>query len=237
MRAPALVLFDVDGTLLLTGGATTRCIWRAAEATFGRTLDRCQLTAGQLDQQLFMSLAAQCGIPNARAHLERYKTRYLVELEAELTRTRDQLRGLPGVVELLEALARMHAKVVTGLLTGNFRAATMLKLRAAGLERFSFPISAFAEDGEQRTDLVVSALRWFSGKFEGAAPANVILVGDTPRDIETARQTGCRVLAVATGVYSLAQLQAERPDAAVADLSDPTPLYDLLELAQNSRHI
>ena len=227
--AHALVLFDVDGTLLITGGATTRCIWRAAEATFGRPLDRCPLVAGQLDQQLFLSIATHSGITDGHSYLDAYKLRYLTELEAELQRTRDQVKVMPGIVTLLEDLSRRPADTVIGLLTGNFRDNTMLKLRAAGLDRFSFPVSAFAEDGNQRSDLVAAALGQFAKLGEVATPASVIIVGDTPRDIATARQTGCRVLAVATGAYSLWQLQSDGPDAAVADLSDPTPLYDLIE--------
>jgi len=229
MRPRALILFDVDGTLLITGGATTRCIWRAAEAVFGRALDRCPLVAGQLDQQLFLSIATRCGITDAHEHLAQYKARYLIELEAELQRMRDQVKVMPGIIHLLEELSQRPRDAVAGLLTGNFRDNTMLKLRAAGLDRFSFPVSAFAEDGNQRSDLVAAALGQFAKLGEVATPASVIIVGDTPRDIATARQTGCRVLAVATGAYSLWQLQSDGPDAAVADLSDPTPLYDLIE--------
>lgn len=233
----ALILFDVDGTLLITGGATTRCIWRAAEATFGRALDRCPLIAGQLDQQLFLSIARHCGIADGPAYLEPYKLRYIAELEAELQKTRHQVKVMPGIVELLEKLSQQSPDTVVGLLTGNFRESTMLKLRYAGLDRFNFPIGAFAEDGNERADLVGAALRQFSALGEISEPGKAIIVGDTPRDITTARQTGCKVLAVATGAYSLAQLESERPDAAVANLTDPTPLYELLEPIHHSRHL
>ena len=235
--ARALILFDVDGTLLITGGATTRCIWRAAEATFGRALDRCPLVAGQLDQQIFLSIARHSGIPDGQAYLESYKLRYMVELKAELEKTRNQVKAMPGIVELLEKLSQQSANTVIGLLTGNFRESTLLKLHYAGLDRFSFRVGAFAEDGNERADLVSAALRQFSALGGIAQPANAIIVGDTPRDIATARKTGCNVLAVATGAYSLTQLESERPDAAVADLTDPTALYDLLEPIHHSRHI
>lgn len=228
-----LILFDVDGTLLLSGGATTRCIWRAAEATFGRPLERCKLTAGLLDPQLFASIAAYCGIENAAARLEDYKRAYLLELADELHRTRDQVKVMPGVVGLLEDLSRESSEVVFGILTGNFREATLLKLRAAGLDRFDFPVSAFAEDGATRDDLVAAALgRYRDHTGESIAPHQVIIVGDTPRDIATARATGCRVLAVATGAYSLADLAALHPDAVVQDLADPSPLRALLARAR-----
>src|SRR5579864_8733305 len=118
-----LVFFDVDGTLLMTGGATTRCIWRAAEATFGKPLPRCPLTAGLLDPQLFLAIAAQCGIDHAQEHLEKYKSLYLSELERELLRSRDQVKVMPGVIPLLEDLSQKRDQVTIGILTGNFRQA------------------------------------------------------------------------------------------------------------------
>ncbi len=218
----------MDGTLLLSGGATTRCIWRAAEATFGRTLERCPLTAGLLDPQLFLSIASHCRIDNATEFLARYKATYLAELEAELSRTRDRVRVMPGIIELLEQLEK-STEVVAGLLTGNFKDATLLKLRVAGLDRFGFPVSAFAEDGTTRDDLVDAAIKHFAqSKGETISPSQIIIVGDTPRDISTARATGCKVLAVATGSYSLEQLRAEHPDVLVKDLLDPRRLYDLI---------
>ena len=228
----ALILFDVDGTLLITGGATTRCIWRAAEATFGRSLTRCSLTAGLLDPQLFMAIAAHCGIERGEEHLDRYKSLYLAELERELLRVRQDVKVMPGIVPLLEDLSKKTDRVTLGILTGNFRQATMLKLAAAGLNRFEFPVGAFAEDGSQRVELVDSAMRQFTSLTrESCAPQQVIIIGDTPRDIATARAAGCRVLSVATGGYSFDQLQAEGPDAGVQDLLDPRPLWELIELA------
>jgi phosphoglycolate phosphatase-like HAD superfamily hydrolase len=136
------------------------------------------------------------------------------------------MRVLPGIPELLAELAGRQ-DVIVGLLTGNFRAAAQLKIAMAGLDRFSFPIGAFAEDGEVRTDLVPVARRQFEA-MAGHLPNATIVVGDTPGDIGMAKATECRVLAVATGQYSLAQLQVEGPDMAVADLSNAKPLYDLI---------
>ncbi len=224
----AVVLFDVDGTLLITGGATTRCIWRAAEATFGRTLDRVPLTAGLLDPELFLCVARHNRINVAQAALEDYTQRYLLELERELDATRDRVKVMPGVETVLEELQN-SPDAVPGLLTGNFRRATELKLRAAGLDRFVFPASAFGEDAPTRAGLVDAALRQYhraTGQI--ATPAQAIIVGDTPRDIAAARAAGCKVCSVATGAYSLAQLEAEKPDAAVLNLLDPAPLRELI---------
>lgn len=226
---PVLILFDIDGTLLITHGATTRSIWAAAERTFGRTLPRSPLTPGRLDQQLFADVAAACDIPDAARYFDSYKRNYLAEIEAELARHVNQIRVLPGVTDLLTALER-RPDAVYGLLTGNFRETALTKIRLAGLDRFPFEISAFAQDGAERPDLVAAARERYQQRF-GAAPPRIIVLGDTPRDIETARKTGCKVLAVATGVYTIPQLQAEHPDAVVADLTDTRPLYEMIDAA------
>jgi len=225
----AVILFDVDGTLLITGGATTRCIWRAAEATFNRTLDRCPLTAGLLDPELFLGIARHNRIDNAESELDRYTRRYLIELEKELDATREAVKVMPGVLAILEELQNSPG-VATGILTGNFRAATDLKLRAAGLHRFSFPASAFGEDAPDRAALVSTALSNYERLTgERLTPPHAIIVGDTPRDVAAARSAGCKVLSVATGAYTLSKLDAEKPDAAVANLLDPRPLRRLIQ--------
>lgn len=225
---PAIVLFDVDGTLLITGGASSRSIKRACAAVLGDRFTWGKLTVGTLDPQLFMELAGQCGIDDAERYLSAYRQRYLKELADELARVKDDVTLMPGIRELLGKLAGRD-DVVIGLLTGNWRQAVELKLAAAELSIDLFQVNAFAEDGRVRADLVPAALAQYekqSGKQ--ASPRQVILVGDTPRDVECAHQAGCRVLAVATGHYRLNELQACGPDAGVNDLSDPAALEELI---------
>jgi phosphoglycolate phosphatase-like HAD superfamily hydrolase len=225
----AVVLFDVDGTLLITGGATTRCIWRAAEATVGRALDRCPLTAGLLDPELYFCIARHNRIERPEASLADYTQRYFQELESELEKTRDRVKVMPGVETILEELQNSPL-AVTGILTGNFKCATELKLRFAGLGRFTFPVRAFGEDAPTRSELVAVALRRYCRSTgQCVTQVQTIIVGDTPRDIAAARSAGCKVLSVATGMYSLAQLRAENPDAAVENLLDIGPLRELIE--------
>lgn len=233
MTRPAVLLFDVDGTLLITSGATTRCIWKAAEMTVGRELPRVPFTSGRLDQQLFADALAGANISNAGDLLPRYKETYLRLLDAELSARRDQIKIMPGVPALLERLSSRD-DVIVGLLTGNFHDSTMAKLKYAGIDASVFKIGAFAEDADQRPVLVAAALRQLA---QPASPAQLIIIGDTPRDIEAARHSGTYVLSVATGSYSLEELQAENPDAAVATLEETAPLETLIHLAQNSTHI
>lgn len=233
MKSRAVLLFDVDGTLLITRGATTRCIWQAAERTVGRELPRMPLTAGRLDQQLFADILKNAKIEDAGTYLDRYKSTYLQLIDAELSAKRDQIKVMPGVPALLSKLAGRD-DVIVGLLTGNFRDSTMAKLKYAGIDASTFRIGAFAEDAEDRPGLVAAAISQVS---ERPSPSQLIIIGDTPRDIAAARQAGTHVLAVATGTYTLEQLKAEHPDSAVATLEDTQPLESLIELAHQSRHI
>lgn len=220
-----LLLFDVDGTLLLTGGASSRCIRQAARRVLGEGCANGPITVGTTDEEIFLELARHGGIANAQGRLGEYKSLYLGELAAELRRNRAQVRALPGVRELLADLSQ-RVDVSVGLLTGNFRRAAELKLAAAEIEAALFVVNAFAEDGRQRRDLVAAAMgRW----LPRSDPGRAILIGDTPRDIACARLTGCRVLAVATGHYSLADLLKEGPDAAVEDLTRREALDQLIE--------
>jgi phosphoglycolate phosphatase-like HAD superfamily hydrolase len=227
----AVILFDVDGTLLITSGATSRAIRSAIAAVLGQPAPSGTITAGRLDQEIFCDLASHCGIADPMRCLEPYKRAYLRELRRELTAHANDVRLLPGVPQTLARL-RLRQDVVVGLLTGNFRQGVEAKFAAAGLDMALFPIGAFAEDGACRSDLVHAAIAQASAyTAEPCLPAHVVLVGDTPRDIECARQASCRVLAAATGRYTLDELQAHHPDAAVKDLTDTEQLDRLIAIA------
>ena len=230
MPLPVTILFDLDGTLLLTGGASRRCILAAGRAVLGDRFHWGPITVGTLDWEIFLELAAHCGIESAEQSLEKYKARYLRELREDLAR-QPNARALPGIRELLTELS-LRNDVILGLLTGNYREGAVAKLQAAGLDPELFALGAFAEDGKRRADLVGVALEQAS-KLAGQScdPANVIIIGDTPRDIACAKETGCLVLAVATGKYSIEELSQYHPDRLVPDLADPEPLYDLIQAA------
>ena len=227
----ALLLFDIDGTLLISGGATSRCMERAGRMVFGDGFEWAVITPGLIDPQLLTIQLEANELPVER--LDEYAQCYLGELEKELVERRSDMKLMPGVAELLQTLRsryRSQKDVVVGLLTGNYRRASIAKLEAAGLDPAWFTVSAFADDGHQRSDLpgvAMSRCRAVVGTSIGAS--RTIIIGDTPRDVQCARDTGCVALAVATGRYSVEQLQESRPDTVVADLSDPDPLFKLIE--------
>lgn len=229
----SLLLFDIDGTLMITKGAGSRCLQRAGEIVFGAGFTWGDITVGTLDPQIFEQLAAHNSICNAGDYLERFRDTYLSELEAELKRIPEDITLMPGVLKLLEALyPRTHrdGDITLGILTGNFEAAATLKLQAAGLDLKMFPVAAYAEDGESRNDLPrVAIARAEAIHRESIPPERVYIIGDTPRDIECARANGCVPISVATGRFTVPQLRAAGGDLVMESLADHARIFALLE--------
>jgi len=226
-----LVLFDVDGTLLLSKGASLRCYRAAAKELFGREMatDGMQ-TAGGLDPLIWRALCAVNGIDAASAEREhgRFRATYARILAAELAGG-GVAYALPGVPALLDALcdAAPAAPVHVGLLTGNYPETGRLKLEAAGISMDRFAVAAWGDEAERRPDLVPLA-RGRHERRSGRAlrPEQVVIVGDTPHDVACAREHGCRSLAVATGGSPRAELEACGASRVVDDLS---PTRDILD--------
>jgi len=206
---------------------------RACQIVLGEGFQWHPVTVGTLDPQIFDQLAAANGIsPTPRQRLEYEKT-YLDELERELNERRDDITVLPGIAALISTLdqrAQARGDVVLGVLTGNFRRATELKISLSGLGLERFPVIACAEHGRTRNELPHIAMQ-LAQQMSGqpVAPARTIIVGDTPRDIECAKACGCRVVSVATGHYSVAQLKDAGGELVLPTLEDPAPLLKLIE--------
>lgn len=233
-RPPYLILFDVDATLLVTGGAGLRAMAAAGARLFGDRFTLGDLNAaGMLDHAIWDELVAINELSVAHDHHQRFHAAYLQELEAALARADGATRLLPGVAPLLATLRRRaqeRGDVVLGLLTGNYAAAIPIKFAAASLDVSWFDVTAFSEDGPTRPDLVAAAMRKYEQLTgQRADPARVIIVGDTPRDIDCAGAHACRAVAVATGRYSEADLRAAGADLVLPDLADPSPLLALLD--------
>lgn len=216
-----LVLFDVDGTLIDSAGAGREAIEGALHEVYG--------TAGPIDDTPFdgltdpwivRTLLEAEGLDRTTIEngLDALWASYLRRLADSLGARADRLRVLEGVATLLDALAR--ERVAVGLLTGNIEAGAARKLAACGLgDRFAF--GAFGSDAEDRDALPTIALaRAAAAVGRRFAPEGVWVVGDTPRDVGCARAGGVRALAVASGRYSVDELRACRPDAAVGSLRD-----------------
>ncbi|MDY7109353.1 MAG: haloacid dehalogenase-like hydrolase [Planctomycetota bacterium] len=216
-----LILFDVDGTLLLSRGAGMQAMIDAGRELFGDefTFDTVEF-AGRLDPLIWSAAAERNRVADTSENHARFRAAYGRHLRARFA-TNPTAQLLPGVAELVERVCAIDG-LTPGLLTGNYPETGRLKLETAGLDPSRFVVCAWGDDGPQRRDLPAIAMR----RFEEATgrrpdPPEVIVIGDTPHDIDCAHVNGCRAIAVATGpVYSLEELRAHEPELALGNLSD-----------------
>lgn len=226
---PRLLLFDIDGTLVLTGGAGQRAMDRAFAELFGVSDAFAGVSmAGRTDRWLVDRAFETHGIAATAGHLDRFRARYLSLLEASIAEPGRGRRGvMPGVPDLLARLAATeHAHVA--LLTGNYADGARIKLEHFGLWRH-FAWGAFGDDHAERNGLARAAVAEASVRgIPLADPAHAIVIGDTPLDIACARAAGARVIAVATGGHALEELRAHAPDMVLEDLSDVGALLEFI---------
>ena len=229
MTTTHLILFDIDGTLVLTGRAGMRAMSRACEETVGHlgALDGVAV-AGRTDWVILHDVMANHGMSLDAARLEELRRRYVAHLAEEI-----QLRGdgvkdvMPGIRELLERL-KARTDVALGLLTGNFEDGARIKLEYFDLWKY-FSCGAFGGDSADRNDLVPVALR--RARECGVAdvpPSRVLVVGDTPHDVACAHAVGAVAVAVATGGYNVDRLRETGAEYVFSDLRDTEAFLALL---------
>ena len=222
-----LLLWDIDGTLIASGGAGVRALGVALTRVFEieGSLDDIDF-AGRTDRWIMRQVFAKFGLAATEENFTRYFEGYVAALPAELANP--AARVLPGVRTLLAAAAD-HPGVVQGLLTGNMRCSAQAKLQHHGLWEY-FAFGAFGDDSELRNELGPHALRRAVAHAGiGFKPERVWVIGDTPHDIACGKIVGARTIGVATGGHSLAELRAHQPSAVFADLSDTTAVLRLFE--------
>ena len=226
---PALILFDIDGTLLLSGRAGLRAMTRAFETTFGITeAFKGQHFGGRTDSYLVSKALIEAGLPDTPAQHERFRQSYIPLLAQEIEQPGTGHKGLmPGARELLEALHE-YDDLHLALLTGNYRDAAEIKLQHFEIWDF-FEWGAFSDDAADRNLLVpIACQRAETYDIPAEAIQRVIVIGDTPHDIECARVAGARSIAVATGGFTVDQLRDHGADAVLPDLSDTDAVLRLL---------
>lgn len=225
----SLLLFDVDATLLLTGGAGMRAMTQAGRDILGPTLSWDGIEAsGGLDPLLFAEAARRSGLRQTPAEHDAFRRRYAELLGDELVRSAHTVRHLPGAHDAMEDL-RSRPEVTLGLLTGNYAETAALKLRAVGIDPGWFRVAVFADEAESRPALVALAMEKYRRlRGEPIPPRRVIIIGDTPRDVDAALRNGCLALGVATGKYGTEDLLRAGAHAAVPDLTQREPLYALM---------
>ena len=218
-----LVLFDIDGTLLLSGGAGRRAVLRAIAdeaAIDAETVDRVRFD-GKTDPAIVSELFATAGRAGEcnPDRIQRVIDRYLIHLEADLAINAHRATVMPGVFALLDRLAA-DSRVVLGLLTGNVSQGASAKLRAVGIAPDRFRLGAYGSDHAVRSELppiaVERAVPFFGRQVTGP---EVVIIGDTPADVTCGQGIGARAIAVATGGFSTEQLADAGAHAVFGDLS------------------
>lgn len=223
-----LILFDIDGTLVLTGGAGGRAMRRAFHEIFhiDDAFDGIPMP-GRTDLSIIRDALTRAGLTNENVRIARLCDRYCHYLAEALQEPHPRKMIMPGVRELLDAL-QPREDVFLALLTGNFARAAQLKLEHFDLWRY-FRCGAFAEDAEDRNHLVPIALeRAVAHGAPVPAADRVIIVGDTPLDVACAAASGARAVAVATGPADVVTLRACGADVVFENLSDTRAFLDLL---------
>lgn len=219
-EGPPLFLFDIDGTLMKGGTGVHRASFGHAFSTvYGLDLSLDGIPAGgRTDTWLLAEPLRRYGLtddeiwakmPHAFEAIQDYAEQYLGDLSQFV---------LPGVPELLERL-RSGGELM-GLLTGNLSRVAHAKLRHAGLGGY-FTFGGFGEESEVRSHLVPVALRHAAVLAGGPIrPSRVVIIGDTPLDIEAGRIHGTRTVGVATGVSAFDELLAAGADLVLPSVED-----------------
>jgi phosphoglycolate phosphatase-like HAD superfamily hydrolase len=215
------VLFDIDGTLIRTGGAGVEAFDRAGETAFGiRHGTKHMKFAGRTDTGLVREFLIHHGIEPSPEKSQSFLDAYIFWLDHLMPQCTGSV--CPGVTDLIRDLRALPKPPAIGLLTGNIKLGAQIKLSHYGLwEEFTF--GAFADDHEERDRIAAAAHQRASQLHKRELRGEeIIVVGDTPHDIRCGRAIGAKVLAVATGGSKFEEIKAHAPDWCVKDLREVT---------------
>jgi phosphoglycolate phosphatase len=239
------VLWDVDGTLLDAGGVGADLYSVVFLQLFGRSLDTMAPMAGRTDRAIILETLTLAGVPEPRRHVDPFIAGLAARAPTVRASVATRGRALPGAAAALAALASGRrangadgaagdGRVHQSVLTGNVRAVAEVKLAALGLrDPLDLCIGAYGDDHEDRTELVhvarrrAAAVHAHSGPNGFRGPGTVV-VGDTPLDVAAALAAGARAVGVATGPFSVGELQAAGADVVLPGLSDTRLVVEAL---------
>ena len=224
-----LILFDIDGTLTRTQNGYVP-FNEAIVKTFGIAGDiRTVIPDGNTDLRIVEDIFARANV-EIKISPKRWE-HFAINLHHSYSNAvregKTTVRALPGAMELLNALAS-SGDFGQGVVTGNLEVTARIKLKAAGLDSY-LSLGSFASDSSHRPDLPgIAKMRWerFSGK--SIRPDQCVIVGDTPNDLEAARQNSMKCVLVGTGRYPVEELTYWQPDACLSDLSDTSSVVETL---------
>jgi phosphoglycolate phosphatase-like HAD superfamily hydrolase len=216
-RSGALILFDIDGTLIRRAGPHHRlALVEAVRRTTGiQTTTDGVPVAGMLDHTILRAMMTRAGMKASEIRRSLPETMEAAQLIYLKTSPRLERKVCPGVRPLLRRLKR-HGAVI-GLVTGNLSRIGWRKMERAGLRPY-FRYGAFAEFAKDRAGLVRLAIREARREKWIARDSSIWLVGDHPNDVLAAKANGIRVLAVGTGIVHVDELRSHQPDLCLSDL-------------------
>lgn len=220
------ILFDIDGTLIDSGGAGTRALNLAFEEMFSVRDGFRQISmAGKTDLQIVREGLMLHGLDHSNGVVPGFFDRYVTHLKKNLKETQGHVK--PGIREALEAL-KSQDRHVLGLLTGNIEQGAMIKLEHFGLNTF-FSIGAFGNDDEDRNRLLpVAVEKLWRSRSVRIGFSDCVVIGDTPRDVDCSKPFGALSIGVATGPYTLKELRDAGADHLFEDLYDTDRLLSVL---------
>jgi phosphoglycolate phosphatase-like HAD superfamily hydrolase len=226
MPAKRLLLFDIDGTLVNTGGAGVESLKTTVRNRFHTEDDLRDIEiAGKTDRAIIRDILHKYRVDPTEENIILFAGEYIDGLPRSLSRARG--RVLPGIRHLLQRL-KPQPHIVLALLTGNLQHGAQLKLQHYGLWDF-FEFGAFADDHHDRNELGAFARKRAQLKHgHDFDAADIDVIGDTNHDIACGKAFGARTIAVATGSWSRERLQACMPDFLFDDLSDTEDVIDRL---------
>ena len=220
------IFFDIDGTLINTGGAGKAAMMDAMRRQSGRgevPLDI--LVAGRSDRSIGRELFERNNLTDTVENWDEFVDHYIRGLRVNLPQRPGQV--LPGVLSFVETMHN-HDNVVMGLITGNIQTSAQLKLEHFGLWHF-FHFGGYGDQHINRDDIARDAMAAAREHLDdNYDPSRVWVIGDTPNDVRCARAIGAQAIAVATGIYSVEELLPAKPDILLENLCDMQPLLELL---------
>jgi phosphoglycolate phosphatase len=224
--AARLFLFDIDGTLITSGGAGEASLCEAMRTRFGVDEDMGGIhLPGNTDARIASELLRKHGLPETPENAAALLDEYLFHLERRISA--HEGRVMPGIIDLLHAL-EARSDAVLALLTGNVERGARIKLSHYRVWHH-FEFGAFADDHGDRNQLGHFARRKaLDRRGVDFPPDRIVVIGDTPRDIECGRAIGAKTVAIATGHFSLSELECHSPDALFENLADTPTVVERL---------
>lgn len=220
------MLFDIDGTLMDSGGAGTRSVYKAFKQVLGIEHETDGISmAGKTDPQILREMLKLHGVEDNNGIIPKLTKAYLDNLSVEITNASKHLK--PGVVSILVKLSAIR-KYELGLLTGNVEQGAMIKLSSLGIMDY-FKFGAFGSDDENRVNLMPIAVKRFKElKGQDIPYSDCVVIGDTPRDVQCAKPHGARVIAIATGPFNKNQLSDAGADMVLSDMTDHDAILNFI---------